>query len=420
MRTLMILLTLALLSGCTPVTTATPTATVESLATTTTVAPTPTLPVTVSVPTTVPTPTEQSTTRPPEIVTPEPTPLATLAPLVPHVEVVAAGLEVPWSLAFAPDGRLFFTERPGRLRVMTDGVLQPEPLGTFEVGTGEGGLLGIALDPAFSENSLLYVMYTYRAAGQSWNRVVRYEVTPAGLGPEQVLLDGIPGAQVHDGGRIAFGPDGKLYITTGDARVPALAQDADSLAGKILRLNPDGTTPADNPFPGSPTYSLGHRNPQGLAWHPDTGAMYSTEHGPSGEQGLCCRDELNRIEPGANYGWPLVTAAPGDPRYADPVLHSDADTWAPAGLLVYSGEALPAWNGSLFFGALRGQHLQRVQLADDGVTVVAVERLFAGELGRIRDVAQGPDGAIYLTTSNRDGRGRPTADDDRILRIVPR
>lgn len=170
--------------------------------------------------------------------------------------------------------------------------------------------------------------------------MARYEVTAAGLGPEQVLLEGIPGAQVHDGGRLAFGPDGKLYITTGDARVPALAQEADSLAGKILRLNPDGTVPVDNPFPGSPVYSLGHRNPQGLAWDVNTGALYSTEHGPSGEQSLCCRDELNRIEPRGNYGWPLVTAAPGEAGYLDPLLHSGDDTWAPAGLLVYDGEAL--------------------------------------------------------------------------------
>lgn len=426
----LLLLTLALLmAGCAP--SATPAA--EGAMTPTTARPTPhDATPTQAVPTIPMAPTDSATstapTAPTRLAEPAagaaeferestPTPL----PFAPRIEVVAAGLEVPWSLAFAPDGRLFFTERPGRLRVIVDGVLQPEPLATFEVvDAGEGGLLGIALDPDFDHNALLYAVYTYRAGGASWNRVARYEVAAAGLGPEQVLLEGIPGAQVHDGGRLAFGPDGKLYITTGDARVPALAQEADSLAGKILRLNPDGTVPVDNPFPGSPVYSLGHRNPQGLAWDVNTGALYSTEHGPSGEQSLCCRDELNRIEPRGNYGWPLVTAAPGEAGYLDPLLHSGDDTWAPAGLLVYDGEALAPWRGSLLFGALRGQHLQRVELADDGVTVVAVERLFVGELGRIRDVAQGPDGYVYFTTSNRDGRGRPAAEDDRILRIVPR
>jgi glucose/arabinose dehydrogenase len=166
---------------------------------------------------------------------------------------------------------------------------------------------------------------------------------------------------------------------------------------------------------------LGHRNPQGLAWHPDTGALYSTEHGPSGEQGLCCRDELNRIEAGGNYGWPLVTAAAGEARFVDPLLHSGAnDTWAPGGVLVYMGEALAPWRGNLFFGALRGQHLQRVVLAADGHTVLEVERLYEGEYGRIRDVVQGLDGYIYFTTSNRDGRASPAAEDDRILRIAPR
>ncbi|MFQ6059037.1 MAG: PQQ-dependent sugar dehydrogenase [Anaerolineae bacterium] len=352
-----------------------------------------------------------------------PTPTAPPAAIFqPGVEVVASNLEVPWALAFAPDDRLFFTERPGRVRVMVEGQLRREPVAELPVAAvGEAGLMGLALDPDFASNGYLYVMYTYRADGGLRNRISRLTLRGDRAGDEVVLLDGIPGAGIHDGGRLKFGPDGKLYATTGDAANGELAQRLDSLAGKVLRLNPDGSVPNDNPFPGSPVYSYGHRNPQGLAWQPATGALFITEHGPSGEMGLCCRDEINLIEPGANYGWPLVTEAPGDPRFVDPVLHSGLDTWAPAGAAFYgNGEALAPWRGNLFFGALRGQHLHRLVLGGPQLQqVVAEERLFEGEYGRIRDIVLGPDGYLYFTTSNRDGRGRPAPDDDRILRIVP-
>ncbi|WP_376792211.1 PQQ-dependent sugar dehydrogenase [Thermoflexus sp.] len=346
-----------------------------------------------------------------------PTPRASFQP---RVEIVATGLEVPWALAFAPDGRIFVTERPGRIRVIENGALRPELVAVLPVAaTGEGGLMGLALDPNFAQNGYLYVMYTYRAGGALRNRISRLTLRGNTAGEEIVLIDNIPGAGIHDGGRLAFGPDGKLYATTGDAAQRDLAQRLDSLAGKILRLNPDGSIPTDNPFPGSYVYSYGHRNPQGLAWHPVTGQLYSTEHGPTGEMGLCCRDELNLIRPGANYGWPLVTGAPGDPRFADPILHSGEDTWAPAGMAFVTGERLAPWKGHLFFGTLRGQHLHHVVLGSDGSTVVFHEELFRGEFGRIREVVMGPDGALYFTTSNRDGRGQPRSGDDRILRIVP-
>lgn len=359
-----------------------------------------------------PTPTPAATP-----ILPSPTPPAAFQP---RVEVVATGLEVPWALAFAPDGRIFFTERPGRIRVIEGGRLRPEPVATLPVAaTGEGGLMGLALDPNFAQNGYLYVMYTYRSGNALRNRISRLTLRGQTAGEEVVLIEDIPGAGIHDGGRLAFGPDGKLYATTGDATQRDLAQRLDSLAGKILRLNPDGSVPADNPFPGSYVYSYGHRNPQGLAWHPTTGQLYSTEHGPSGEMGLCCRDELNLIRPGANYGWPVVTDAPGDPRFVDPILHSGDATWAPAGMDFVTGERLAPWRGHLFFGALRGQHLHHVVLGPDGRTVVFHEELFRGEFGRIREVKMGPDGALYFTTSNRDGRGQPRPGDDRILRIVP-
>ncbi len=216
----------------------------------------------------------------------------------PQVHAVARGLEVPWALAFAPDGRLFLTERPGRIRVIMGGRLEPTPLAILPVSAaGEAGLMGLALDPAFPQNGHLYVCYTTTPGrgGRLINRVVRLTLRGTGAGDERVLVDQIPGASIHDGCRLKFGPDGKLYVTTGDAAEPRLAQQMDSLAGKILRLNADGSVPPDNPFPDSPVYSLGHRNPQGIAWD-RAGRLFAAEHGPSGH------DEVNRILPGRNYG----------------------------------------------------------------------------------------------------------------------
>ena len=359
--------------------------------------------------------------------TPTPEPAATPAPAGPvpvRVETVATGLEAPWELAIAPDGRLFLTERPGRVRVIADGQLLPEPAVVIQevAEVGEGGLLGLALHPDFASNGYVYVYYTYRdGSGAFWNRVVRYTERDNRLIDPLVVLDGIPGASLHDGGRIAFGPDGKLYVTAGDARNPALAQDLGSLAGKILRVNPDGSVPPDNPFPGSPVWSYGHRNPQGLAWAPD-GRLYATEHGPTGDLGMAAHDEVNLIEPGRNYGWPemvgaTVVGAPGD--YVPPVLESGQQTWAPSGAAFVSSGRFPQWQGDLLFAGLRSRTLWRLDLSEDGRQAVALEPLFAGEFGRLRAVVEAPDGTLYLLTSNRDGRGNPSAEDDRVLRIVP-
>jgi glucose/arabinose dehydrogenase len=341
-----------------------------------------------------------------------------------RVETVATGLEVPWEVAFAPDGRLFLTERPGRVRVVVDGELLSEPAAVIEdvTAVGEGGLLGLALDPDFAVNRAVYVYVTTRAGGGVLHNVVRrYTERGNRLVDPVVVIDGIPGASLHDGGRIAFGPDGKLYVTTGDARNPALAQNLDSLAGKILRIDPDGSVSAGNPFPGSPIWSYGHRNPQGLAWTPD-GRLYATEHGPSGDLGLMAHDEVNLIEPGRNYGWPqmagtILAGTPGD--YVPPVIESGQETWAPSGCTVVSADRFPQWRGNLLFAGLRSRTLWRLELASDGRQAVALEPLFAGEYGRLRAVAEAPDGTIYLLTSNRDGRGNPGPGDDRLLRIVP-
>lgn len=348
-------------------------------------------------------------------------PTATPSPLPvpgrPHlkVEEVASGLEVPWSLTFAPDGRLFFTERPGRVRVIVNGRLQAAPV--VEVPdvkrTGEGGLLGIALDPLFEENHLLYVYHTYDDNGTTYNRLVRYrEANNQGRDPEIVLF-GVLGAGIHDGGRIKFGPDGKLYIGVGDASAADLAQDRDTLAGKILRIHGDGSVPADNPF-GTAVWSYGHRNPQGLDWQPGTNLLFATEHGSSGW------DEINIIEGGKNYGWPVVTGEqPGRPDFVDPILTSGPPpAWAPSGAAFGTATWLADWRNNFFVATLRGEHLHRIAPdTADPHRVAAEEKLFEGVYGRLRDVVQGPDG-LYFTTSNRDGRGTPGPTDDRILRIV--
>jgi glucose/arabinose dehydrogenase len=337
-----------------------------------------------------------------------------------RVETFVSGLEVPWSLAFAPDGRLFISERPGRVRVVTNGRLDPMPWVTPPVqALGEGGLMGLALSPDFATDPWVYVCYTFDDRGRPQNRISRIRDNSGRGGAEQILLDSFPGAVIHDGCRLRFGPDGKLYATTGDAAQRSQAQDLGSLAGKILRLNPDGTVPADNPFgPASPVYTYGHRNPQGLAFHPQTGVLFATEHGPSGEVGFGAYDEVNIIVAGGNYAWPEAVGAPHLPQFHDPLLSYPDAAVPPGDATFYLAPLIPQWTGNFFFASLGAQHLQRVVL-DDAGNVVAIERLFAGVYGRLREVVEGPDGALYVTTSNRDGRGTPAPDDDRVLRILP-
>lgn len=345
-------------------------------------------------------------------------PSPTEGPMRIRVEEVVGGLEIPWSLAFAPDGRLFVTERTGRIRLVEQGALRPDPVATLQVAVtsgGETGLMGLALDPAFARNGYIYVMYTYRnAKGQLRNRISRLTFDGVEAGDEMVLLDDIPGETIHDGGRLKFGPDGKLYATAGDASEPGNGQNQGTPAGKVLRINPDGSIPQDNPFPDSPIYTLGHRNPQGLAFQPGTGQLFSTEHGPG------ANDELNVLEPGRNYGWPDVQGVAKSDKYADPIQFY-SPTVAPSGATFYDGSRLRDWKGSLFFVTLKGQALHRLVLGGiDSREVISEEVLFRDEFGRLRDVAEGPDGYLYLATNNRDGRGgKPSPDNDRIVRVVP-
>jgi glucose/arabinose dehydrogenase len=339
-----------------------------------------------------------------------------------RVETVIGGLQVPWSIVWAPDGRMIFAERVGRVRVYESGKLNPQPIFTVTdvEPKGESGLMSIALHPQFASNHLLYLSYAYKAEGQRV-RVVRYRETPAGFTDRKVIIEDIPAAQFHAGCRLRFGPDGKLYITTGDATDRALAQRLDSIAGKTLRLNDDGAIPTDNPFVGQAgarpeIWSYGHRNGQGIDFQPGTNLLFETEHGPSGFDGPGGGDEVNIVERGKNYGWPVIHHRATQAGMESPLLEY-TPACAPASGMFYRGSSFPQFKGNFFFGCLVGTRMIRVVV--DGRRVVKQEDLLAGKYGRIRDVAEGPDGFIYFSTSNKDGRGTPASDDDRIIRLVP-
>ena len=308
-------------------------------------------------------------------------------------EILVQDLDTPWAIDFLPDGRMIFTERPGRVSLFDRG--ETRVIGYINTSEeSESGLLGIAVDPEFNENNFIYAYYTH----EQGNRVSRFILNDT-LTNELILLDGIPNARFHDGGRIKFGPDGKLYVTTGDATEPSSAQDVNSLAGKILRMDKDGKVPADNPF-GNYAYSYGHRNPQGIAWHPASKELYSSEHGPTRN------DEINIIEKRGNYGWPQeCDVTSGD--YKNPIICYSEFTLAPSGIALH--------NNKLYIAGLRGAQLRRITLGEDGRTALKEEEVL-GSFGRIRDVVE-RDGYLYIATSNRDGRGIPRLNDDKILKV---
>ncbi len=332
------------------------------------------------------------------------------------VELVVDGLQEPWGMAFLPGGDMLITERPGRLRVLTSQGLDPNLIdGVPKVfAKGQGGLLDIAIDPAFADNNLIYLSYSgVDDDGRSSTRVARGRLLDGALQDFEVIFrsNSASSGGVHWGSRIGFDPAGHLYVTAGDRGNQDTAQNLSRHGGSVIRINADGSIPDDNPFVGQSgalpeIYSYGHRNPQGLAVHPETGRVWTQEHGPRGG------DEVNLIGAGLNYGWPEIswginysgTPINGGLREKEG-MEQPAHYWdpsiAPSGMTFYNGDAFPEWQGDLFVGALKFQLISRLEM--DGDEVVAEERLLQGQLGRIRDIRTGPDGFLYILTDAANG-----------------
>ena len=355
---------------------------------------------------------------------PYPTTAAAAATFVPHLtdQVVQSGLVTPWDLAFTPDGRMLVTERRGTVQVFDSGAPGATRVATFTVEGvrefGEAGLMGIAVDPAFATNGFVYVCATrlLPPAGTPVNQVLRYKLAGTAWSFDgYVIRDGLRSGGNHDGCRIRFDATNRLWVTMGETGVPSLAQDPNSLNGKVLRVNPDGSIPADNPIIAgaagrTAVYTWGNRNPQGIAFN---GAdVYEVEHGENDD------DEINFVQAGANYGWPAVHQSGGASRgMKDPIWSSGNVTFATSGAAFVTGPQWGSWSGSLFVCALKDTSLRRFTVTPTIAT--QQDLLLKGKYGRLRAAFQGPDGALYITTSNRDGRGSPVSADDRVVRIVP-
>ena len=308
-------------------------------------------------------------------------------------EILATNLEIPWAIDFLPDERLIFTQRPGEISILDNGKIKV--VGKAGSSYGEAGLLGIAVDPDFNKNKFVYLYYT----NNDGNKISRFILNNDKLTEETVLLDGIRKSSNHDGGRLKFGPDGKLYATTGDALNPQSAQDINSLSGKILRMNKDGSIPEDNPF-GNYIYSYGHRNPQGIAWHPKTGELFASEHGNFRN------DEINLIVKGKNYGWPEIECDKTSKEVMSSIRCFDEFTLAPSGIAFYRDD--------LYVVGLRGEQLRKIAL-DENYNVIK-EEIIVDNLGRLREVVV-HKGYLYISTSNIGDETQPIEDNDKIVRI---
>ena len=323
------------------------------------------------------------------------------------VAIIAEGLQAPRSLDISKDGRIFVSEKQGGIRVVENGTLLGQHVGDIKAeNIGDAGLLGLALHPNFTQNHLFYVYYTYSNSTGLFNKVLMLTESNNRIIDSKTILDGIPGDEYRDGGRIKFGPDGKLYVSTGDASIPELSQDLDSLAGKILRTNEDGTIPQDNPFSNSPVYAYGFRNVQGLAWAPNSGALYSSDQGGAGN------DELNLISPGKNYGWPHeeCNSSDDDNRYTPPVLCFNPSL-EPSGIAFAFSNKL-GYQNHLIVATLKGSHLRDIDFDSGSQNTILVG------YGRIIDLVESEDGSIFVLTSNTDGRALPQQGDDKILRLT--
>ena len=347
---------------------------------------------------------------PSETLVPLPAPVSNLSNLTNSsgVEIIAEGLQAPRSIDISKDGRIFFSEKRGSIRVVDNGTLLTEPVGDIKAeNIGDAGLLGLTLHPNFTQNHLFYVYYTYSNSTGLFNKVLMLTESNNRIIDSKTILDGIPGDEYRDGGRIKFGPDGKLYVSTGDASIPELSQDLDSLAGKILRTNEDGTIPQDNPFSNSPVYAYGFRNVQGLAWAPNSGALYSSDQGGAGN------DEINLISPGKNYGWPheeCNSSDDDDNRYTPPVLCFNPSL-EPSGIAFAFSNKL-GYQNHLIVATLKGSHLRDIDFDSGSQNTILVG------YGRIIDLVESEDGSIFVLTSNTDGRALPQQGDDKILRLT--
>ncbi len=324
--------------------------------------------------------------------------------LAQETETIIEGLDTVWELAWGPNGKLYMTERRGNLLVW-NGEKTRKIADLPAIERGESGLMGLALDPDFGEEQFIYTCYTRRKDGDLENVVERLLLQDEEIAKRKLLLDGMNASSIHDGCRLAFDSHGQLLITMGDSARGTLAQDKNSLNGKVLRINKRGEIPEDNPFPGNPVFTLGHRNPQGLDIRPGTGEIYISEHGPA------ANDEINRLVPGKNYGWPEVGGTVDREGYK-PALWDWTPTIAPAGISFLGPD-------TLYLATLKESKLHRLELNDRGE--ITEDKTVLGGFGRLRAVAQGPQGeCLYISTSNRDGRGRPAEDDDRVIRYCPR
>jgi glucose/arabinose dehydrogenase len=347
------------------------------------------------------------------------TPVPTLAPagaLRFTVQAIAQNLVAPWALAFAADGAIWLTERPGRVRVIRNGQLLADPALTLPVSTGTGcedGLLGIAIQEPYA-----FLYYTYAGSGGNVNRVSRFTISGDRLTSARVLVDGIPGGTCyHFGGRLKLGPDGWLYFTTGEGFVASRAANPNGLNGKVLRVHPDGT--------GLEVYAWGFRNPQGLAWDA-SGRLYASSNGPTGDLNLCCRDEVDLVQQGGFYGWPewAATTRTSYPQGSlpaqrvPPIAESgDGTVWAPSGMTFYAPrkDELP----TLLVAELKGEALRRFVIDPADPSKVTSQEIVLQGRGRLRDAVAGPDGCLYVLTSNRDTRGTPQTGDDQVFKLCP-
>jgi glucose/arabinose dehydrogenase len=343
-----------------------------------------------------------------------------------QTKTIATNLDTPWEILWGPDNFIWVTERSGKISRVNPGTGAVSELIQIADAreVGEGGLLGMVLDPDFLSNNFLYVAYNYYATGNQYReKIVRFvynSLTDKADNP-MILFDNISGANNHNGCRLVISPDKKLIFTTGDAQTTSNSQNLQSLNGKTLRLNLDGTIPTDNPLPGSPVWSWGHRNPQGLVYSPNGQILYSSEHGPSND------DEINIIQKGRNYGWPTVqgfcntpneTAFCRDSNVFEPIF-AWTPTLAVAGIDFYNSDLIPEWKNSLLVTSLKASRITQLLLNQSGTSVLNTKDFYTGTFGRLRDICISPEGKVYVAVSNRDGRGNPINDDDKIVEISP-